>query len=362
MRGVADLTNDTKKKRPTLREVAEHAGVSTATVSLVVNSKADQAGITQATQELVHRSILELQYTPNRMASAVVTGRSRMVGVVSAMSRELFDTKFGPRVLSGFARGARELGYHFVFLEDILSGDETNHFPVLKTAGEMCLEGLILLVDIGKEEQILEIEDKISRALPSVTVQFTFAPTGAPGFRVDHASAARTVIEHLVNLGHERIGFGARNLDVVRSEAVVELMEKSLSDLGGHFDRDLLFEVPGKNRIEDFVEEVKRKQPTGLFMLYDGEAVRAMGALRDAGVRVPEDLSIVSYGNFPLSKEVTPDLTTYRPPMVEIGEAAIKHLICCIESGKNAVLEESVEMAGSLLIRGSTGRAPAVVR
>ncbi|MCA9437012.1 MAG: LacI family DNA-binding transcriptional regulator, partial [Candidatus Omnitrophica bacterium] len=133
------------KKRPTLREVAEHAGVSTATVSLVVNGKADGAGITQATQEVVHRSIRELQYTPNRMASAVVTGRSRMVGVVSAMSRELFDTKFGPRVLSGFARGARRMGYHFVFLEDILSIDETNHFPVLKTASEMCLEGLVLL-------------------------------------------------------------------------------------------------------------------------------------------------------------------------------------------------------------------------
>src|SRR3990172_5143286 len=105
-----------QKKRPTLREVAEQAGVSTATVSLVVNGKAHDAGITKATQALVLAAIENLQYTPNRMASAVVTGRSRIVGVVSALSRELFDTKFGPRVLSGFARGAREMGYHFVLL------------------------------------------------------------------------------------------------------------------------------------------------------------------------------------------------------------------------------------------------------
>ncbi|MCA9411570.1 MAG: LacI family DNA-binding transcriptional regulator [Candidatus Omnitrophica bacterium] len=349
------------KKRPTLREVAEHAGVSTATVSLVVNGKADGAGITQATQEVVHRSIRELQYTPNRMASAVVTGRSRMVGVVSAMSRELFDTKFGPRVLSGFARGARRMGYHFVFLEDILSIDETNHFPVLKTASEMCLEGLVLLVDIGKEEQIREIENRISKVLPNVTVQFTFAPGSTPGFRVDHKAAAKEIVEHLISLGHERVGFGARNLDVVRSESVIALLENSMAQLGGRFDRDLLFEIPQKERMGEFVEAIRRKRPTGLFTLYDGEAVRAIGALREAGIQVPEDLSITGYGNFPLSKEVTPSLTTYRPPMVEIGEAAIRHLIECIEQQRDTILESSVEMTGNLVIRGSTGPVPVSV-
>lgn len=108
----------------------------------------------------------------------------------------------------------------------------------------------------------------------------------------------------------------------------------------------------------EFVDEVKRKKPTALFALYDGEAVRATGALREAGIRVPEDLSIVGYGNFPLAKEVTPDLTTYRPPMVEIGEAAIKHLVDCIENRRETVLETSVEMNGSLVIRGSTGPVP----
>ena len=349
-----------RKKRPTLREVAEHAGVSTATVSLVVNGKADGAGITQATQESVHRSIRELQYTPNRMASAVVTGRSRMVGVVSAMSRELFDTKFGPRVLSGFARGAREKGYHFVFLEDILSIDETNHFPVLKTASEMCLEGLVLLVDIGKEEQIQEIENRISKVLPSVTVQFTFAPGSSPGFRVDHADAARKIVEHMMSAGHERIGFGAMNLDVIRSEAVIQLLENSMSEMGGRFDRNLLFEIPQKERMGEFVEAIKEKRPTGLFTLYDGEAVRAIGSLREAGIHVPDDLSIVGYGNFPLSREVTPSLTTYRPPMVEIGEAAIKHLIECIEEKRDTIMETSVEMTGHLVIRESTGAVPTV--
>jgi len=347
-----------QRKRPTLREVAEHAGVSTATVSLVANGKADHAGITQATQEIVHRAIRELQYTPNRMASAVVTGRSRMVGVVSAMSRELFDTKFGPRVLSGFARGSREFGYHFVFLEDILSADESNHFPVLKTASEMCLEGLVLLVDIGKEEQIRGIEERISKVLPSVTVQFTFAPVSSPGFRVDHGHAGRCIVEHLMTLGHERIGFGVRNLDMVRSESVIRLLERSMAELGGSFDRDLLFEIPQREHMGEFVDQIRKKKPTGLFTLYDGEAVRAIGALREAGIKVPDDLSITGYGNFPLSKEVSPDLTTYRPPMMEIGEAAMKHLIKCIEDKQATVLETSVEMTGNLVVRGSTGPVP----
>ena len=347
-----------RKKRPTLREVAEHAGVSTATVSLVVNGKADEAGITQTTQETVHRSIRELQYTPNRMASAVVTGHSRMVGVVSAMSRELFDTKFGPRVLSGFSRGAKNRAYHFVFLEDILSVDEPNHYPVLKTASEMCLEGLIILVDIGKEEQVREIENRISKVLPNVTVQFTFAPRSTPGFRVDHSAAGRKIVEHLMSLGHERIGFGARNLEMVRSESVIGLLETSMEDRGGKFDRELLFEIPEKERMGELVDAIKKKKPTGLFTLYDGEAVRAIGALREAGIRVPDELSIVGYGNFPLAREVTPALTTYRPPMAEIGEAAIRHLIECIENKRDTVLENSVEMTGDLVVRESTGPVP----
>jgi LacI family transcriptional regulator len=347
-----------QKKRPTLREVAEQAGVSTATVSLVVNGKASDAGITAATQALVLAAIEKLQYTPNRMASAVVTGRSRIVGVVSALSSELFDTKFGPKVLSGFARGARELGYHFVLLEDVLSPNPDVYAQVLKRARELCVEGLILLVDIGHEKEFQEVKKKIASALPYVNVQFTFDPEGEPGFRVDHAAAAREVVDYLVGLGHQRIGFGARRTDVERSRATVKLIRDSLAQHGISMDSGLVFEIPPWEQMKDFVEMVREKKPTALFTLYDGEAARAIGALREEGVRVPEDISIVGYGDSPLAKHIYPPLTAYRPPMEEIGYSAIQHLIQSIENGTDPTLKESRDLDGSVIVRNTSGPPP----
>jgi LacI family transcriptional regulator len=348
----------TKSKRPTLREVAEHAGVSTATVSLVVNQKAVEAGITETTQQIVHAAIERLQYTPNRMASAVVTGRSRMVGVVSALSRELFETQFGTRVLNGFVRGVRERGYHFVFLEDILSPETEGPYQALKAAREMCLEGLVLLIDIGRRDQVLDVRRWVSSSLPVVTVQFTFDPEGAPGFRVDHRRAVQECVDHLVGLGHTRIGFGSRHLEISRSKSTIALIDESLAGHKKKFDTNLVFEIPRWEKIGKFVDHVRRHRPTGLITLYDSEAVRAMGALREAGIHVPGDLSIIGYGDSPLAEDVLPAMTTFRPPMEEIGQGAINYLIHCIETHTEPDRASVHDTKGQLIIRQSTGPAP----
>lgn len=339
-----------------MREVAEYAGVSTATVSLVVNGKAGDAGITEATQQAVYNAIEKLQYTPNRMASAVVTGRSRMVGVVSALSRELFDTQFGSRVLSGFVRGARERGYHFVFLEDITRNSE-DHVRVLQDAREMCLEGLILLIDVGRDEKVFDVGKWLSTSIPVVSVQFTFDPEGAPGFRVNHQNAVEECIDHFVRRGHEQIGFGARHIDL-RSRSTVAVIERALARRGLSFDPGCVFEVPRWDRIGSFVDAYLKKRPSAMIILYDGEAVRAVTALREAGIQVPRDLSVIGYGDSPLCTDFAPALSTYRPPLEEIGRDAIQYLIRCVEDGTAPRRDEVRDMTGQLVLRQSTGSAP----
>ncbi len=348
--------NMVKRKRSTLREVAEYAGVSTATVSLVVNGKATDAGITDSTRHIVLEAIAKLQYTPNRMASAVVTGRSRMVGVVSALSRELFDTQFGSRVLSGFVRGARERGYHFVFLEDIARNSE-DHYRVLQDAREMCLEGLILLIDVGRDEKSFDVGKWLSTSIPVVSVQFTYDPEGAPGFRVNHQNAVEDCIEHFVRLGHERIGFAARHIDL-RSRSTVAVIEYSLKQRGLSFDPNCVFEVPRWDRIDSFVEAFLMRRPTAMIVLYDGEAVRAITALREAGVQVPRDLSVIGYGDSPLCTDFAPALSTYRPPLEEIGREAMRYLIQCVEADSAPRRDAIQDMTGQLVLRHSTGPAP----
>lgn len=346
--------NEGRPKRPTLREVAKQAGVSTATVSLVVNGKAIDAGITENTQRLVFDAIEKLEYTPNRMASAVVTGRSRMVGVVSALSRELFETQFGTRVIKGFVRGARRLGYHFVFLEDIVTPQHDGHQSTIRAAREMCLEGLILLVDVGRGEASLDIGRWMESTLPVVSVQFTFDPDGAPGFRVNHRHAIDTYVDHLISLGHRRIAFTARHMDLNRTQAVIHLVGKALEHHGEHLDPNLVFEFPRRDKLAELAEQLESRKPTALICLYDAEAVRLMGFLQKRGLKVPEDLSIIGYGDSPLSGDVTPPLTTYRPPMEEIGEASIEYLIQCIESHSIPHMEGLRDLVGQLVIRDST--------
>jgi LacI family transcriptional regulator len=346
-----------RRKRATLREVAEYAGVSTATVSLVVNGKADDAGITGPTKQLVLEAIEHLQYAPNRMASAVVTGRSRMVGVVSALSRELFETQFGTRVLNGFVRGARQLGYHFVFLEDIASAGLESCGRTLQDAHEMCLEGLIVLIDIGREERIPHPDQWLSASIPVVTVQFTFDPEGGPGFRVDHRHAVQALTQHMVALGHKRIGFGARHIDLRRSQSIISLIDQELRQHGLRFEADLAFDIPRWDLMNGFVERVRTARPTALFTLYDGEGVRAISALQKAGYRIPDDISLIGYGDFPLAADVFPALTSYRPPLELLGEESMKYLIQCIEGQLEPDRGLLQEFVGNLVMRDSTAPA-----
>jgi DNA-binding LacI/PurR family transcriptional regulator len=347
------------RARPTLREVARQAGVSTATVSLVINGKASEAGITESTQRIVREVVRRMQYTPNRMASAVVTGRSRIVGVVSALSRELFDTQFGVRVLGGFMRGARSRGYHFVFLEDIVPGREEDQRRVLSDVREMCLEGVVLLMDPRNEEATLQVGDWLSLPLPVVSVQFTFDPGGAPGFRVDHQHAVDTCMGHFLELGHTRIGFGARHIDPPRSRSAVALVQSFLAERGVEFDTDCLIEIPREEPGKRVVERIRDTKITALFTLYDREAIRVQCILREAGLEVPRDLSLMGYGDFPIAADILPGLTTYRPPMEEIGYEAMIYLIDCIEKNSEPALDGLRDVVGRLVVRGSTGKAPA---
>ncbi len=344
-----------RRSRPTLREVARQAGVSTATVSLVINGKASEAGITDSTQQMVREVVRRMQYTPNRMASAVVTGRSRIVGVVSALSRELFDTQFGARVLGGFMHGARSRGYHFVFLEDIVPGREEDQRRVLSDVREMCLEGIILLMDPRDNRAALHADQWLSLPLPVVSVQFTFDPGGAPGFRVDHQHAVDTCMGYFVDQGHTRIGFGARHIDT-RSRSAVALVQSFLAERGIQFGEDCLITIPREDPQKSVVESILRAGITALFTLYDLEAIRVQCFLREAGLEVPRDLSLMGYGDFPLAADIPPGLTTYRPPMEEIGYEAMVYLIDCLEKGTQPAQEGLRDMVGRLVVRGSTAR------
>ncbi len=347
-----------RRNRLTLREVARQAGVSTATVSLVINGKASEAGITDSTQRMVREVVRRLRYTPNRMASAVVTGRSRIVGVVSALSRELFDTQFGARVLAGFMRGARSRSYHFVFLEDIVPGREEDQQRVLSDVHEMCLEGVILLMDPRDDGAVLQTSEWLSLPLPVVSVQFTFDPGGAPGFRVDHQHAVDACVGHFLELGHTRIAFGARHIHLPRSRSAVALVQNYLAERGISFGGENLIEIPREDPEKEVVKHILDSKITALFTLYDREAIRVQCLLREAGMEVPQDLSLMGYGDFPLAADVHPGLTSYRPPMEEIGYEAMVYLIDCIERGVQPAMDGLRDVAGRLVVRGSTGMAP----
>ncbi len=298
-----------------------------------------------------------MQYTPNRMASAVVTGRSRIVGVVSALSRELFDTQFGARVLGGFMRGARSRGYHFVFLEDIVPGREEDQRRVLSDVREMCLEGVILMMDPRDNSMALQADQWLSLPLPTVSAQFTFDPGGTPGFRVDHQHAVETCLGHFLELGHTRIAFGARHIDA-RSRSAVTLVQSSLAERGIPFGVDNLIEIPREDPGRYVVQRIREAHITALFTLYDREAIRVQHILHEAGLEIPRDISLMGYGDFPLAADVYPGLTSYRPPMEEIGYEAMVYLVDCIERDVQPGSEGLRDVAGRLVVRGSTGMAP----
>ena len=330
-----------KVRAPNIRDVARLAGVSYQTVSRVLN---DSPSIRPTTKQRVLDVIDEVGYRPNQAARALVTSRSRTIGVLSSQSAH-----YGPTTsLNAIEAAAREAGYR-LSVTSISTGDYASIRSGLDYLLSQSIEALVV---IAPQVRVFDAIHELSISVPFITLESTGRDPGH-SLSVDQTRGARMAVRHLVELGHTEILHISGPQDWIEAEA---RMQGYLLEMG---DADLRTRAP---ILGDWtahfgyyagLELLRFRDFTAVFCGNDQMALGFMHACRDVGLTVPGDISIVGFDDIPEAAHFLPPLTTVRQNFSEIGRRAVEHLLGELQGGEPIVSEPIVP---ELVIRSSTAR------
>lgn len=343
----------TGKRRLDIRDVARHARVSIATVSRTINRLPT---VDKTLAERVWKSIAELNYFPNTQARALVSGHSRLFGLlISEITNPFF-----PELIQGFEEVAVENGY------EILIGS-TNYDPermagCVRRMMERNVEGVAVMT-FGMEEPLLE--ELASRGIPMV-----FVDAGPPGemisaLVVDYKSGILQAVNHLAGLGHRRIGFVNGPLHQRSAALRRTAFQRAVNEAGLTVRSSWLFE--GDHTLEGGMKAAEQwlaraavhadDAPTAILCSNDMTAIGALRTFHHAGVSVPGDISVVGFDDIHMAEFVYPPLTTVRMSRTDLARAAFEALrthVEKLEDGRRAAWQ----VPTGLIVRKSTAAPP----
>jgi LacI family transcriptional regulator len=335
---------DLAQSRVTIREVADEAGVSIATVSRVLNGRDDVA---PETRELVSRVIQRRGYIANRGARALSAGRTGLVGLLVPL---VFPAYFSA-ILAGATEALQEHD-----LRAVLSPTGHEHdreVTLLDRLMHGLTDGALIVLP---EESSDELERLVDAGYHFVVVD----PLMPLDDRIASVSAAHTsgadqAMKHLLALGHRRIAIITGPRGWVATEDRRRGYQAALAAAGILPDPELEvesnFEIDGGELAAGVLLDLS-EPPTAIFAFNDNHAIGAIQAARARGLRVPEDLSIVGFDDVEHATIVTPRLTTVRQPLAEMGRTAVSLLMRLLERHSLETLH--VELATRLVVREST--------
>jgi len=334
-------------KRATVRDVAAATGVSTATVSRVLNQ---QGSVAPETRRLVEQAVEEL----GLLAPSPRGGTPKPVaGAVYVRCPYVLTDYFG-LIVSSIAETLDRHGRQVV----LNAGEAAAHDPVLsRLPAQRGLGGAILILPPESSEDLVRLS---ARRFPFVVVDpRTTLPRDIPSVSAAHHSGARQLTAHLTSLGHTRIGVIAGPREWLAAHARLSGHHAALADAGILPNPTLIrHDHPttehGYQAALDLLALTPR--PTALIAFNDKAAVGALQAAASLGLSVPGDLSVAGFDDLDLSRATTPPLTTVRQPLADMGRMAVSLLTRLLDRHTLEALH--VELATELVVRTSTAKAP----
>lgn len=303
----------------TIKDVAERAGVSIKTVSRVLNN---EPHVRAQVKERVHAAARELDYKPNRAASRLAGGRSFLIA-------HLYDNpnpSYIAALHDGAARRCRELGYHLV-VEPVNSQDKDLVALVERLFATIAPDGILLSPPLSENTEFVAAVRKLGGRLALISA--------AQGEELAHIStdergASRAIMAHLLGLGHRRIGFVRGHPQHLGATLRYEGYCQALAEAGLTLDPALV--AQGYFDLQSGLEATRTllalpRRPTAIFASNDEMAVGALMAAREAGLKVPDDLSVIGFDDTPMSRLISPALTTVRQPLEAMGAAGVECIV-----------------------------------
>jgi len=342
---TADGPARPRLRAPVMSDVGRLAGVSHQTVSRVINGSPH---VRPATRDRVMAAMQELGYRPNPVARALVTGRSKMLGVVS------FDTTlYGPAsTLFGIERAAHEAGY-FTIVASLEALDRASVIDAVERLRRQGVEGILV---IAPHAQAGEALLHAPSDMPLVAAE-AGPEHGAPVVAVDQVAGAVSATRHLLDLGHETVWHISGPRDFIEAKQRREGWRTTLTaadvdppdPLEGDWSPRAGYDL-GRRLSAD-------PEVTAVFVANDQMALGVLRAMHEAGREVPGDVSVVGFDDIPEAAYFLPPLTTVRQDFIEMGRRSLRMLLRTIETGRRASAEPLVPP--ELIVRASTGPAPA---
>jgi len=333
---LAHLRERGVMKAATIRDVAERAAVSVASVSRVLNGAGP---VSEATKNRVLEAARSLQYVPHSGARSLSTSRTQTIGVILP---DLFG-EFFSELIRGMDVAARSLGYHLIVSS---SHDDAEEASAAVRSMRGRVDGLIVL---SPHLDAANLAAGLVGQTP-ILLMNGGAAAGRPSIVVDNHGGAMLAIEHLIATGRRRIAHisgPAGNLEAeARLAGYLEAMARAglaTTVVDGEFTQ------PSGHAAG--VELARREpRPDAVFAGNDIMAVGTMLALQDAGLRVPEDVALIGFDDVPIAALVRPGLTTLRIRIAETGRRALERLVRLINAAGEAVADTACEVVRPELV------------
>ncbi|GIH15147.1 LacI family DNA-binding transcriptional regulator [Rugosimonospora africana] len=339
------------KKRPSIKDVAERAGVSMATVSRVLSGDYPVSGETRAR---VERAVRELDYVVNAHARALHGATSKVVALVVAE----VVTPFFARIAAGVEEQATLA--HRLCLVCTTHADPDRELDVVRLMREQRADAVILAGGVVENDDYRERMRGYAQGLENAGSRLVLCarPSLGPDFpaisvEYENVGGAHAATTHLLTAGHRKILMVAGPVGLTTSDQRVEGYRSALAMYGLPVDPVMISHGPwdrdgGYLRMRALLES--GPEFTAIFAGNDGVAAGAIAALREAGRRVPDDVSIVGYDDVPSAADFNPPLTTVRVPQAELGRTAVR---LATESSRETSGREHVMLGTHLVIRDS---------
>ncbi len=330
----------------TMKDVAQRAGVSIQTVSYVVN---DTGSISASTRARVLDAINELNYRPDVIARSMRTRRTQIIGLLVLDITNPVHSRIAHAVEStAHARGYRVILYN-------ISQDPDRERECLEASLEGLVDGLIIVNSVDRERTLEFLQQQGTNAV----LIDSLSSSDTPSVMVDNLAAAYAATAHLIELGHRRIAHIAGWEPHLIAQQRVDGYRKALTDHG------LEYVCIGKALAESWSWDFRAgyegmqqilasspEAPTAVFAASDQMAIGAYRAIAEAGLRIPDDVSVVGFDNLEIAGYTVPSLTTIHQPFEKMATNAVKLLLRLI---KRQRLENPQEVLPfELIVRGST--------
>lgn len=334
---------------PTIGDVAELAGVSPMTVSRVVNA---ERNVRESTRDAVHAAIAKLNYAPNRAARRLAGAAQLRIGLLYSNPSEAYLSAF----LLGSLDEASKADIQLI-VQNAEFGD--HELDVTKRLIASGLDGIILPPPLCDSTPVLDL--LAEARMPTVAVATSRKLPGVATVSIDDRSAAREMTSHLLELGHQRIGFVTGNDNLTASGERLAGYREALTAHGLAIDETLIATGfftyrSGLDAAEELLEA--KQPPSAIFASNDDMAAAAVAVAHRRGLDVPGDLTVVGFDDTALATTIWPELTTIHQPIADMSRVAVDLLVAMLKERRNGVTGVRHKRLDYALIRRQSDAAP----